>query len=136
VSENKRRSVILYTNKFQKLIIYPILVFSLIATILVYLCLEYNIRISINPKESMILGFASVQFEEAVPYMLLGVTSMLVCIILWTYYISHKIIGPHNRIIGELDEIIEGKRTEPLSVRKDDKMFSELIDRINTLIKN
>jgi len=136
VSENNRRSVILYTNKFQKLIIYPILVFSSIAAVMIYLCLEYNIRISINPNESMILIFDAAQLREAVPYLLIGVAFMLLCVIVWTYYISHRIIGPHNRIIGELDEMIKGTRTEPLSVRKDDKMFSELIDRINTLVKN
>ena len=135
MSEDKRRSIILYTNRFQKLILYPILVFSLIATVMIYLCLEYNIRISINPKESMILIFDAAQLREAVPYMLIGVAFMLMCVIMWTYYISHRIVGPHNRIIVELDEIIKGTRTEPLSVRKDDKMFSELIDRINTLIK-
>jgi len=102
---------------------------------MVYLCLEYNIRISINPKESMILLFDAAQLREAVPYMLIGVAFMLMCVIMWTYYVSHRIVGPHNRIILELDEIIKGTRTEPLSVRKDDKMFSELIDRINNLIK-
>ena len=131
MSENKRRSVILSTNKFQKLIIYPILVFCLIATIMICFCLEYLIR-----GESMILTFNFEQFRVAAAYMLIGVNFMLVCIIWWAYYISHTLIGPHDRIIRELDEIIEGTRTEPLGVRRSDKMFSELIDRINTLIKN
>ena len=128
------RSIILNTNRFQKLIIYPTLIFSLIAAVMVYLCLEYNIRISIYPKESTILNIDATQFREAIPYMLVGIALMLICIISWSYYISNQIVGPHNRIVKELDEVIEGNRTTPLTVRKDDKMFTELLERINKII--
>jgi hypothetical protein len=135
VADKIDRSIILNTNKFEKLIIYPILFFSLLAALLVYLCLEYNIRISIYPKEPVILSIDAIQFREAIPYMLVGIALMLICIISWSYYIANKIVGPHDRIVRELDEVLEGKKTDVLTVRQDDKMFSELLERINKLIK-
>ena len=60
---------------------------------------------------------------------------MLIFIILWVYYKTNKIIGPHERIIRELDETIAGKRKGSLTVRQDDHMFGELVERINTIIE-
>lgn len=127
------RNLLLNVNKFQKLIIFPIIIFCIIAGIMVYLALEYNVRVSINPKEPIILSFDAAKYREALPYMLILIAVMLVCIIGWTYYISNRIVGPHNRIIRELDAMIEGKSKGQLSVRKDDAMFAEIVDRINKL---
>ena len=131
--DKHNRSILLHVNKFQKLIIFPILLFCAIAAIMVYLTLEYNIRVSINPKETTILSIDAAQYKEALPYMIISIAAMLICIVGWTYYISNRIVGPHNRIIRELDEIIEGKHKGPIRVRKDDKMFAELVSRINKL---
>lgn len=127
------RNLLLNVNKFQKLIIFPIIIFCIIAGIMVYLALEYNVRVSINPKEPIILSFDAAQYREALPYMLILIAVMLICIIGWTYYISNRIVGPHNRIIRELDAMIEGNHKGQLSVRKDDAMFAEIVDRINKL---
>lgn len=127
------RNLLLNVNKFQKLIIFPIIIFCIIAGVMVYMALEYNVRVSINPKEPTILSFDAAKYGEALPYMLILIAAMLVCIIGWTYYISNRIVGPHNRIIRELDAMIEGKQKGQLSVRKDDAMFAEIVDRINKL---
>ena len=135
MSDKTGRSIILNTNKFEKLIIYPTVIFCLIAALLVYLCLEYNVRISIYPRESTILNINATQFREAIPYMLIGIALILICIISWSYYVANKLVGPHDRIIKELDEVIQGKKTDPLTVRNDDKMFAELLEKINKLIE-
>ncbi len=132
--EKINRNIILNVNKFQKLIIYPILAFSAIAGLMVYLSLEYNVRVSINPNEQTILNIDITQYREALPYMLIAIAVMLISIVIWTYYISNRIVGPHDRIVKELDGILDGKQTGPLTVRKDDKMFSEIVSRINRLI--
>lgn len=135
MSEKTDRSIFLNTNKFEKLIIYPTVIFCILAAIMVYLCLEYNVRISIYPKESTILNIDTGQFREAIPHLLVGIALMLICIITWSYYVTNKIVGPHDRIIKELDDVIKGNKAEPLMVRKDDKMFAELLDKINKLIE-
>ena len=135
LSDKTDRSIILNTNKFEMLIIYPILIFCLLAALLIYLCLEYNVRISINPSESTILNFDAVQFREAIPYMIIGIAVILICIISWSYYVANKLVGPHERIIKELNDVIQEKKTDPLTVRNDDKMFAELLERINMIIE-
>jgi len=135
LTDKTQRSLLLNTNKFEKLIIYPTIIFCLLAAFLVFLCLEYNVRVSVYPRESTILNIDAGQFREAIPYMLIGISLILICIISWTYYVVNKIVGPHDRIIKELDEVIEGKKTGVLTVRKDDKMFTELLDKINKIIE-
>jgi cbb3-type cytochrome oxidase subunit 3 len=138
VSEKINRKFLLNLNKYQKHIIYPILVFCFIEAIMVYLCLQVLVVKNFTYGSFKLLGFdsifASIQFQTAIQFFLLVILIMLVFIILWIYHQTNKIIGPHDRIIRELDEIILGKRKDALTVRKDDDMFGELVDRINTII--
>jgi len=138
VSEKINRKFLLNLNKYQKHIIYPILVFCFIAAIMVYLCLQVLVVKNFTYGSFKLLGFdsifASIQFQTAIQFFLLVILIMLIFIILWIYHQTNKIIGPHDRIIRELDEIILGKRKDALTVRKDDDMFGELVDRINTII--
>ncbi len=135
VSEKTNRKFILNISNYQKHIIYPILAFCFIAGIMVYLCLEFIITININPNIAKMFSFDTVQIQQAIPYFLMIIIVMLIFIILWAYYKTNKIIGPHDRIIRELDEIIVGKRKGPLTVRQGDDMFGELLERINTIIE-
>ena len=53
------------------------------------------------------------------------------------YKISHKIVGPFDRIVRELDQRLDTKRRDPVApikLRPGDK-FQPLIDRINELLK-
>ena len=105
---------------------------------MVYLCLQVLVVKNFTYGSFKLLGFdsifASIQFQTAIQFFLLVILIMLIFIILWIYHQTNKIIGPHDRIIRELDEIILGKRKDALTVRKDDDMFGELVDRINTII--
>ena len=135
MSEKTNRKFILNISNYQKHIIYPILAFCWIAGIMVYLCLEFIVTININPNIAKMFSFDTVQIQQAIPYFLMIIIVMLIFIILWAYYKTNKIIGPHDRIIRELDEIIVGKRKGPLTVRQGDDMFGELLERINTIIE-
>ena len=134
MNDKTDRALLFKTNKFQKLIIYPTVIFCIVAAVLVYICLEYNIRISIYSDEPYVLGMDADKLRHAIPMILVGIALMLVCIIAWSYYIANKIAGPHERILKELDEVIEGYRKDELTVRKDDKMFAELLEKINVII--
>ena len=65
----------------------------------------------------------------------MAVAPLLLFMICWMYYVSGKIVGPYNRILTELDKIIEKGQKRAISVRKGDKLFEELVRRINLLIK-
>lgn len=53
----------------------------------------------------------------------------------WAYKIINKVLGPYERILCELDKVVEGRSSKVLIVRDGDEMFAELIERINILIK-
>ena len=64
--------------------------------------------------------------------------------ILWIFFLvlflvsvkfSSRMVGPYERIIREMDEVIDGGRTAPLKLRKNDDFFKDLVTRVNKLIK-
>ncbi len=95
----------------------------------------------------LIFGVTAAQFgiPEAIAYNIMPAARTVISILLFatpvsiliilalTYKISHKIIGPFDRIVRELDECIEGKKEGPIVIRKDDK-FQPLVEKINKLL--
>ncbi len=61
--------------------------------------------------------------------------AILIFLIFWTYYVSNKLLGSYNRIIRDLDNIVDGNKKELLGTRKGDTVFEGLLERINALIK-
>lgn len=55
-------------------------------------------------------------------------------ILLFAHNITHRIIGPFDRIVDELDSRITDKKTGPISVRRTDK-FKILVEKINKLLE-
>jgi Na+/melibiose symporter-like transporter len=58
---------------------------------------------------------------------------LIVC--LYTYYLTNKMLGPYERIIRELDAVLETRQKKELTVREGDDMFRDLLKRINALIR-
>ena len=50
------------------------------------------------------------------------------------FFVSRNLIGAFNRIINELDQILEGKKKGPLFVRKYDGLASEVLKRVNAIL--
>lgn len=53
----------------------------------------------------------------------------------WAYRITNKVLGPYERILRELDKVVDGRSRRALTVRDGDEMFAQLIERINVLMK-
>lgn len=53
----------------------------------------------------------------------------------WAYKITNKVLGPYERVLRQLDKVIDGRSRRALTVRDGDEMFAELIGRINILMK-
>ncbi len=49
---------------------------------------------------------------------------------------SNDVVGPLDRIIRELDEVIDGGARQPITVRQRDELAHELLKRVNVLVKN
>ncbi len=61
----------------------------------------------------------------------LPVTTVIILIL--AYKVTHRIVGPFDRVVRELDEHLKGTRDGHISLRKNDK-FWPLVNRINTLL--
>lgn len=57
----------------------------------------------------------------------------ILVLLIFAYKITHKIIGPFDRIVTELDDCIAGRKQDHIAIRKSDK-FWPLVFRINKLL--
>ena len=128
-----KRNLILHLNKYQIRIIYPVLISSLIACVSFLLCLAY---IYFPDNYQLINNYTFKQFKFFIPWILIVTSVLVTFLVFWTYFMSNKIVGPYDRIIRELDEILSGKRKGPLRTRKGDEMFDGILKRINSLLKD
>lgn len=136
-----KRNLLFNMNRFQATIILPVLLIM----VLIQIMLGVLFYLSINETTILLKQFNSktiiyqqslVKYKNFLPIFIAAISLLVFSLAFWTLYISNKILGPHERIIRELDEMIEGKREKKaLYARPNDKMFEELLYRVNILIE-
>ena len=132
----KNRRKITFANKLHKQIFLTVFLTALLSAVLVSVCLYY-----------LIFGVTAEQlgFPEAIAYhiipasqkvtviLLLAAPASILIMMFFAYKISHRIVGPFDRIVRELDECIKGNKKDHIPIRESDK-FRPLVDRINSLL--
>jgi len=131
---NKRRRF--YANKMHKDIFTIIFIAAVVPATIVAVCLYYLI---------FYITAEQIAIPEAIAYSLIPAAKKVIKIVMFAAPISvliilmsarsitHKIIGPFDRIVRELDECVKGKKQGLLTLRKGDR-FQPLVDRINKLL--
>lgn len=71
--------------------------------------------------------------QRVIQILLFGTPVVIAVILFLAYKITHKIIGPFDRIVRELEECLAGQRSGPIGVRAQDK-FASLVEKINLLL--
>ncbi len=146
MSQQLKRLLFVNVNKYQQQILLPALLICLVACAGVFYTLYYinyvdkNLavvcHVDVTTLTKDIPWFIHMHsFNKVVPWILFSMTTVLLVIICWMFYLSNKILGPSNRILKELDDILSGKRQDPIGTRSGDEFFEELLKRINALIK-
>ncbi len=141
-----KRLLFVNVNKYQQQILLPALIICLVSCIGVFYTLYYinyvdkNLsvlcQIDVVRLSKDVPWFIQLHsFNKVVPWILFLMTTVLLAIICWMFYVSNRILGPSNRILQELDDILSGKRQDPLGTRQGDDLFEELLKRINALIQ-
>lgn len=126
------RNILLRINCYQKKILYPVLISSLVACNVIVICYAFFYY----PLDHKIIFHLTLQdIRYALPWMLAVVSVMLIFVVFWTYYMSNKLVGPYTRILRELDEILETGRKKEIKTRQGDAMFEDLLKRVNDLIR-
>jgi hypothetical protein len=123
-------------NKFQKKILILVFFSVIIPVVLTVVCLYYLI-FNVTANEMV--------FPEAIADNIIPAAKKVATIVLvlvpfsllmtfwWAYHVSHKLVGPLNRLYRELDERIAGKTKAHIRFRKGDYLL-ELTHKINALL--
>lgn len=132
----KNRRKYFFANKMHRDVFLIVFLASTLPAIIVTILLYY-----------LIFGITAEQFAipEAIAYniipaarkvttilLIVAPISILIVLII-AYKIAHKMVGPYDRIVRELDEHLKGKREGHIILRAGDK-FIPLVDRINKLL--
>lgn len=132
--KNKRRAF--FANKMHKDLFTLVFFASIIPAAIAMVCLYYLI-FNITAEEIAIpeaIAYHLFPAAKKVIFILLfAVPISVFAIMIFAYKLSHRIAGPFDRIVRELDECIRDKRTGHILIRKADR-FGPLVDRINQLL--
>ncbi len=132
---NKRKTKLLNVP-FQKKVLFLIFLSAVIPTAIVAVCLYYLIfnmlAWQIGIPEAIAYNLMPV-VRKVNFILLIGLPVSLVVIWLIALELSHRIAGPLYRLERELEEIIAGKKHEPIKVRSKDELKS-LVDKINKFL--
>ena len=128
-----------FANQLHREIFFIVLGGALIPTLMTTVCLFYLI-FNITAEEIGIpesIAYNLIPAAQKVTTILLVATPLVVLVFLiLAHKISHKIIGPFDRIVRELEERLDTKRRdpiEPIRLRSGDK-FRPLVEKINELL--
>ncbi len=130
-----KRNLFLNVNDKQKAMLFPVFVSCFCACLVGLFCLNYFLIFESETIEVYNVSVDVALLKIIIPFLLILIMIILIFLIFWTYYISNKLLGSYNRIVNDLDAIVEGKSREPLGTRKGDSVFEGLLLRINALIR-
>ncbi len=119
-------------NKFQKPILNLIVTLAMLMLAMMVTCiafLYYDVATAIYYPEKSIGAIKGVVILS-----LMVLPLILFVGIFWAYRISNRLIGPFERVIRELDDVIAQNKKRHVSARPGDELAGELLKRINTLI--
>ena len=69
-------------------------------------------------------------------WLFLALAACFLAVVTSTYVASRNVLGPFDRLLRELDEMLDGRRErKPLVVRPKDDLANELLKRVNRLIE-
>lgn len=126
-----KRRPLPYLNKFQRRLLFPILLAAAMGLGLCLLCFDYFYF----DESAIIYDFTWIHLKLLIKWFLPMAVFSLGLLAVIVYLITSRILGPYERILRELDEVIDGRHKRLLSVRRRDEMFGDLLKRINALIK-
>lgn len=132
---NKRKKF--FANDMQREIFLTVFWAALAPTLITVIVLFYLIFNITADQVGIPEAIASTIYPAAqrvVIILLIGIPFVVPVILVLAFKISHRIVGPFDRIVRELDECVKGTRKGPIHLRKDDK-FRPLVDRINALLR-
>ena len=136
IMAQKKRSLLSPTNTYQRQIItitfFVPFVFCLVIYILVSLLEKDLVHVLLNSSPAQVAQFVS----HWMALTTISLSGILLFFFIIAFYLSQNLVGAFERIIHEMDDVIQGKKASPIQARPKDTLANELLKRINILIKN
>lgn len=136
MSEALHKRSRLFANKLHK-DMFCLIFFAMIVPTLVTAVGLFYLIFNITADQ---MGFPEAIAQNVIPAanrvvrILAVVTPVVIAGVLFVAYkLTHQIVGPFDRIVREINESVEGKKTSPISLRKNDK-FWPLVQSVNKLL--
>jgi len=130
-----RRKKILNTNKYQRQIIsvafLPTMVITFFMSFMIIYVYNQLINAILQGSEVTVVELANQWMSIA----LFSLFSVFLLLMIWVYYVSRHLVGAFERILRELDDVIDRKRSTPIRARGKDDLANDLLKRINVLIQ-
>jgi len=125
-----------FANSMHKEMFFMVFGAAAVPTVIVTISLFYLI-FRITAEQAGIpetIAYTVIPAAKEVLGILAVATPIAIIIILFiAHKITHKTVGPFDRIVRELGESIDGSRKGPIVLRGKDK-FQPLVDKINILL--
>jgi ABC-type multidrug transport system fused ATPase/permease subunit len=126
----------IFANNMQRDIFWLVFLASLVPALIATICL-YFLIFNVTANQCSIpetIAYNIIPAAQKVTVILLfAIPISVIVILIFARKMTHKIVGPFNRVVRELEETVEGKRKSHIAIRKDDK-FWPLVCLINKLI--
>lgn len=134
MSNKELRSKGFPTNRYQR----HILALTFIPSFLMCLLLAGLFSVFYHNLVDVILNQSSAKAVLLIQkwhiYLIIALLSVFFILLMWAYTVSKNLVGAFDRVIRELDKVIEDKEKRHVVVRKNDYLAKELLIRINKLI--
>lgn len=126
--DSKRKSIF-RVNRFQKMLFFPAIFAFIIGCCVAWLSIVYSLI------GNYLSGPELESFQGIIPAMLAFATVLMIALVFWTLNVTTRYFGAYERIIKELDKVLDGQGRGPIKTRQGDVIFEELLKRINRLIE-
>jgi len=131
----KYRKTFFRTNKYQRQIILlafcPVLIIFSLVSVLITLMHNDMAGVILYNSPSMTAQFIS-NWANLINS---SVCMALVIVLLIAYVMSSRLVGAMERVITELDEVIQKNDKKMIKVRKGDDLASDILTRVNVIIE-
>lgn len=134
--EKECRTCFCIANRFQRKILTLVFFSTIVPMIISVVCLYYLIFNVIAGEMGIpeAIGYTLIPAARKTALIAIIGFGISVCLIwMWALRVSHKLSGPLERLCGELDERIAGKKKGYIYFRKSDYL-GILAGRINSLL--
>ena len=132
----KRRKI--FANDLHKELVKLFVLVSVVPAIVVAICFYYYLLTTIGNAGIYFSGALTANMlsaaKQVITILIIAIPVCVLTILFFARKASHTIIGPFDRIINEIDQILAGKKKGPIHLRKKDK-FKPMVDKINLLIE-